>query len=210
MTSTNRQPGLFETLQPLILASGSPRRKRLLESVGLDFRVETSSASEENGLGARTPAENAAVWARRKAAMVSKAFPESWVIGADTIVVLDGEIFGKPSGADEARRMLSRLGGRTHEVITGVCIAQQSSGTRRIESVITRVVFKPLCEAEIAAYVSTGEPLDKAGAYGIQGRGAFLVRSVAGSYTNVVGLPLCETIEWLIELKVIAPAVPIS
>ncbi len=102
--------------------------------------------------------------------------------------------------------MLERLSGKIHEVITGICLARGRDGYVRVGSVLTEVRFKPLSGDEISAYVSTGEPLDKAGAYGIQGMGAFLVRSIQGSYTNVVGLPLCETLEWLMENGVIAPA----
>jgi septum formation protein len=197
---------LYATLQPLVLASGSPRRKRLLESVGLRFQVESSRVSEEGEPAGPDPVKSAENWALKKARAVSLQFPESWVLSADTIVVLDKESFGKPAGAGDARRMLERLSGRTHEVITGVCLVRDAPAFCRAGSVVTQVTFKELSGSEIRAYIATGEPLDKAGAYGIQGRGACLVRSIAGSYTNVVGLPLCETLEWLLEQGVIAPA----
>ena len=206
MSGSRPQEALYATLQPLVLASGSPRRRRLLESAGLRVRVESSRVSEEGEPAGPDPVRSAENWALSKARAVSLRFPESWVLSADTIVVLDKEIFGKPAGAEDARRMLERLSGRTHEVITGVCLMREAPAFCRAGSVVTRVTFKELSAPEISAYVATGEPLDKAGAYGIQGGGAGLVRSVAGSYTNVVGLPLCETLEWLLEQGVIAPA----
>lgn len=196
---------MFKTLQPLILASESPRRKRLLQSVGIDFLVEPSKAEEPEDVSA-APVEVAEKLAHLKARSVSAAFPEYWVLAADTIVVLDDRIFGKPNDASDAARMLGELSGRVHEVITGICLRNTNRKVLRTGSVGTRVRFKPLTIAEIEAYIRTKEPMDKAGAYGIQGIGAFLVKSIEGSYTNVVGLPLCETIEWLMEEAIIAPA----
>ncbi len=202
---------MFKTLQPLILASESPRRKRLLLSVGIDFEVHPGSTDEsvrpnESAEPRKSPSEFAKRWACLKAASISHLHPDSWIFGADTIVVLDGRILGKPSDSSEAARMLDILSDRVHEVITGMCLIQPGGKLRRSESVTTRVRFKTLSMGEINAYVRTGEPMDKAGAYGIQGIGAFLVRSVEGSCTNVVGLPLCETIEWLINEGIIEPA----
>jgi len=196
---------MFRTLQPLILASASPRRKRLLQSVGLDFQIQPSPL-EESGLPSGNPAADAKKWAQLKSASIAAAFPDSWILGADTIVVLDGHIFGKPDDRDEAARMLAQLSGRTHEVVTGLCLKKTASGISKTASVLTRVCFKDLTPNEIDAYIRTGEPMDKAGAYGIQGIGAFLVRSIEGSYTNVVGLPLCETLGWLMEEGIIEPA----
>ncbi|MEM5787361.1 MAG: Maf family protein [Syntrophobacteraceae bacterium] len=196
---------MFWTLRSLILASGSPRRKRLLESVGIEFQVRPSDVEEIDSPG-NTPEIAAEEWADLKAHSVSLQFPDAWVLGADTIVVLDGRIFGKPSDRTMAEQMLTTLSGRVHEVITGICLAHAGRSTRRKGRVSTRVEFKHLSREEIQAYIGTGEPMDKAGAYGIQGAGAFLVRSVEGSYSNVVGLPLCETIEWLMEEGIIAPA----
>jgi septum formation protein len=199
---------MFKTLQPLILASESPRRKSLLRSVGVEFEVYPSKIDEsaEPDAAAQRPAEIAEKWAGLKADFVSRRHPALWVLGADTIVVLDGGIFGKPANAAEAVRMLDMLSDRVHEVITGLCLIQPGGKIRRSGSVTTRVRFRTLSIKEIEAYVRTGEPMDKAGAYGIQGIGASLVNSVEGSYTNVVGLPLCETLDWLMHENIIEPA----
>ena len=182
----------------------------MLLSVGVKFKVHPSRVDEsgrpnQSGEPARSPAEIARRWARLKADSVSPLHPDSWVLGADTIVVLDGRIFGKPCDSDEAVRMLDILNDKVHEVITGMCLIQPGGKLRRSGSVTTRVRFKTLSTREIESYVRTGEPMDKAGAYGIQGIGACLVRSVEGSYTNVVGLPLCETVDWLIKEDIIEP-----
>ncbi len=196
---------MFKTLQPLILASVSPRRKRLLQSIGIEFLVQPSNSEEPEDISA-DPAEVAEKLARIKARAVSAAFPGHWVLAADTIVVLEGRIFGKPTDPSDASRMLGELSGRVHEVITGMCLRNEDKKILRSGSAATRVRFKPLTIAEIEAYIRTKEPMDKAGAYGIQGIGASLVKSIEGSYSNVVGLPLCETIEWMLEEGIIAPA----
>lgn len=195
---------MFKTLKPLVLASESPRRKRLLHSLGIDFRVAPSNADESGPTGA-SPAQTAEQRAFLKASSISSLNRDSWILGADTIVVLEGRIFGKPSDEAEAASMLQLLSGRVHEVITGMCLLSAAADFTRVGSVVTRVWFKDLSPGEIAAYVRTGKPMDKAGAYGIQEPGAFLVKAVEGSYTNVVGLPLSETIEWLMELNVVEP-----
>ncbi|SPF43766.1 Maf-like protein Gmet_0895 [Syntrophobacter sp. SbD1] len=202
---------MFKTLQSIILASESPRRKGLLLSVGLDFkvypsRIEESAWPDGTAGPSKSPAGIAQRWAGLKAKSVAALHPDSWILGADTIVVLDSRIYGKPSSRAEAIRMLVDLNGRTHEVITGMCLIKPGGIDRRSGSVITRVRFKTLSMAEIEAYVRTGEPMDKAGAYGIQGIGAFLVSAVEGSYTNVVGLPLCEVVDWLVSESIIEPA----
>ena len=202
---------MFKTLLPLILASESPRRKRLLLSVGVEFKVHPSSMDEslwlaESAEPGKTPAEVAERWACLKANSISPLHADSWIFGADTIVVLDGRMFGKPSDSAEAVRMLNTLSGRVHEVITGMCLIQPGGKLLRRGSVTTRVRFKNLSMEEIDAYVRTAEPMDKAGGYGIQGIGAFLVRSIEGSYTNVVGLPLCQALEWLMNENIIEPA----
>ncbi|MGA2403111.1 MAG: nucleoside triphosphate pyrophosphatase [Syntrophobacteraceae bacterium] len=201
---------MFKTLQPLILASESPRRKRLLLDAGVVFLVDPSRMEESlepdgSSVPGKSPAETAERCAYLKANSISTLHPDSWIFGADTIVVLNGRIFGKPSGRADAVGMLQALSGRVHDVITGMCLIQPRGKLRRSGSVTTRVHFKDLSMREIEAYVRTGEPLDKAGAYGIQGIGAFLVRSVEGSYTNVVGLPLCQTLEWLMNENIIEP-----
>jgi septum formation protein len=204
MTAANNGSRVFRTLESLVLASSSPRRKELLEGLGLSFDV-VPSGIDETLVPGEPPPDQAARWASEKASAVSTFLPDRWVIAADTIVVLEGSILGKPADSGSAASMLRRLSGRRHEVMSGICLMNRTRGFSRAKSVVTEVEFKGLTEEEIDAYVRTGEPLDKAGAYGIQGVGAFLVRSVCGSYTNVVGLPLCETLEWLVETGEAAP-----
>ncbi|MGV8074586.1 MAG: Maf family protein [Syntrophobacteraceae bacterium] len=196
--------GIFRNLQPLILASESPRRKELLNSVGLVPEIVPSRVAETED-PTQSAESLARRWAAEKAQTVSILYPNSWVLGADTIVVLAGGIYGKPAGPAEAEAMLKELSGRTHEVITGIALAHHADQTLRVQSVRTQVTFRSLTDEEIKAYVRSGEPLDKAGAYGIQGIGAFLVQSINGSYTNVVGLPLAETLELLLACEVIVP-----
>jgi septum formation protein len=195
---------MFRTLQPLIMASESPRREQLLRSLGLTFEVVASGVEEEAD-PKKAPEILVCGHAREKAQAVSDRFSESWVLSADTVVVLREKVFGKPATAGEALVMLQQLGGRSHHVYTGLCLMHGAPAFTRTEVVRTEVHFKSLSDAEIMAYVRTGEPFDKAGAYGIQGMGAFLVESIHGSYTNVVGLPLCETLKWLLEMQIITP-----
>lgn len=174
----------------LVLASASPRRRELLEGAGFDVEVRPSSIDETVQPG-EEPAAYVARLAREKAAAIRAASDEI-LIAADTVVVKGGEILGKPRDAADARAMLGRLAGLEHEVLTGY---SASRGTTRRGTVVRSVVrFRELSDLEIDRYVSTGEPLDKAGAYGIQGYGVCLVESVRGSYTNVVGLPLSEVV----------------
>jgi septum formation protein len=181
----------------LILASASPRRKYLLEQAGLRFTVIPGTVDETDS-GEETPETHVRLLAEAKADDIARRQPDAWVIGADTVVVIDGRILGKPAGTDEARRMLQRLSGQRHRVHTGFAIVCRDR-SRRISAVATtEVEFKTLSAAEIEWYLQTGEPFDKAGAYAIQGIGTFLVRRINGSYTNVVGLPVCEVIEALI------------
>ena len=196
--------GLYRNVQPFILASASPRREELLGAVGLAFEVIVSGIEETSHFG-EAPEELAKRWAAEKVQAVSRVRPDDWVLGADTIVVLEGTVFGKPANPVEAASMLKQLSGKLHNVITGMSLVHHARRFSRSGAVRTEVGFKELSDAEIGAYVATGEPLDKAGAYGIQGMGASLVRSVRGSYTNVVGLPLCEALEWLLDEHVIAP-----
>ena len=182
----------------LILASSSPRRSYLLDQAGLTFTVIPSSF-DENSVSLSTPEIYVKALAEAKAADVSKAYPESWVIGADTIVVIDGKILGKPDSKEQARTMLKSLSGKTHQVHTGYCICCRAKERTFSNTVKTDVLFKNLADNEIEWYINTSEPFDKAGAYAIQGLGTFIVKSIKGSYTNVVGLPVCEVIEFLIE-----------
>jgi septum formation protein len=174
----------------------------LLEQAGLTFTVIPSTV-DESRFEATAPEDYARVLAEAKAEDIAERHPGSWVIGADTIVLIDGTILGKPASRDEARSMLWRLGGQTHEVITGYCICCRELNIDFSETATTRVRFKDLSEREIEWYIHTEEPFDKAGAYAIQGLGTFLVKSIHGSYTIVVGLRVCEVIEFLIKEKVI-------
>lgn len=183
----------------LILASQSPRRRELLGLITRDFLVRPTGCDET--LDCADPAEHALQIACRKcAAALAEAGPEDAVIAADTVVYLDGLLLGKPRDPAEAAAMLSRLSGRTHTVCTGVAVAFRG-GTRTLCQQ-TRVTFYDLSRSLIDWYVSTGEPMDKAGAYGIQGRGALLVRDIAGDYSNVVGLPVAALYRLLVEMGV--------
>ncbi len=184
------------TDRPLVLASGSPRRAELLAQVGIPFEVRVSDVTEDADEAGVAPADVAARHARQKALSVAAEMPGRLVLGADTVVVLGSRLLGKPQSAAEARRMLQSLSGRSHHVVTAVAFAKGDAEGPRIlaeDTVHTRVVFRELTDAEIEAYVATGEPMDKAGAYGIQGRGALLVSEIDGCYYNVVGLPLSRT-----------------
>jgi septum formation protein len=185
--------------QLLILASASPRRQELLSSAGISFEVLPSEVDEEFQEG-ETPEEYVARLARRKAAKAGEKHKDRWVLAADTVVVIDGRILGKPGGRQEAREMLGMLSDQEHRVITGFCLSRGDSGKSREGTVTTRVRFKNLSSREIDWYLDTGEPFDKAGAYAIQGKAAFMIKEIRGSYTNVVGLPLTEVIEALQEL----------
>jgi len=192
---------------PIILASKSPRRRYLLSRAGLTFSVVPSNF-DESSISLASPGLYARELAESKAREISEKYPEAWVIGADTIVLIDGIILGKPESRDEARTMLYRLSGQTHQVLTGYCICCKSSGKFFSETVKTDVTFKKLTEEEIEWYIHTDEPFDKAGAYAVQGLGTFLVKAIHGSYTNVVGLPVCEVIEYLIREGVVGFDVP--
>ncbi|MDL2269161.1 Maf family protein [Desulfosarcina sp. OttesenSCG-928-A07] len=186
----------------LILASESPRRRYLLEQAGLTFAV-IPSHFDETSVRFDAPDAYVRTLAREKADAVAVQYPDSWVIGADTIVVVEGAVLGKPADENEARNMIARLSGQTHDVYTGYAIVCKQAAVCENAAVRTRVQFKTLTDDEINWYIGTDEPFDKAGAYAIQGLGTFLVKSIKGSYTNVVGLPVCEVIEALLKLGVI-------
>jgi len=189
--------------RPLVLASQSPRRAELLRQVGLDFEVRLPQAEESEPGCSADPAETVVAHGERKATSVAQDSPECLVLGADTVVVIDGHSMGKPSDAREAEKMLAKLSGRTHQVHTGVALVVgdgEGVWVLRSDAVMTEVAFRELTRAEIGEYVATGEPMDKAGAYGIQERGALLVSEIHGCYTNVVGLPLSRVGEMLREL----------
>ncbi|HSR10597.1 MAG TPA: nucleoside triphosphate pyrophosphatase [Thermodesulfobacteriota bacterium] len=189
----------------IILASASPRRREILRSAAIPFAAVPAEVDETPRPG-ENPKKYAARVARDKARKISPANPGRWVLAADTIVVYDGKILGKPRDRRAAREMLLALSGREHEVITGYCLVKGS--TTREALVITRVVFKPLSAREIEWYLDTGEPFDKAGAYAIQGKASFMVKGIRGSYTNVVGLPLTEVVEDLRSLRAVPLFLP--
>ena len=173
---------------PFILASASPRRRRLLERIGMEFAVDVSNVDEHVPEGAQ-PAALVEELALRKARDVAARHPDALTLGADTIVVLENEILGKPASTDEAADMLGRLSGSTHVVYTGIALVHDGRAVTEHES--TRVTFVEMTDDEIHAYVASGSPMDKAGAYGIQDdRGALFVKRIEGDYYNVVGLPL--------------------
>jgi nucleoside triphosphate pyrophosphatase len=178
----------------VILASSSPRRRELLSLIGIAHDVVPADI-DESYLPGETPAGHAERLARQKAATVANAAPDAVTIGADTIVVVDGDVLGKPRDAAHAAEMLRRLSGRSHRVITAVAVVWRGSTASTIEEV--GVTFRRLAEREITAYIATGEPMDKAGAYGIQGYGATIVERVDGDYFAVMGLALNRLVRLL-------------
>ena len=186
----------------LILASRSPRRRFLLEQAGLTFSVIPSTV-DESAVPMTSLEKYVRLVAEAKAEQVAQHYPESWVIGADTIVLIDNTILGKPDTKAEARQMLEALSGKTHRVLTGYSICCRKAQRSFSETVETKVQFKQLTKSEIDWYIKTGEPFDKAGGYAVQGLGTFLVKRIEGSYTNVVGLPVCEAIEYLLKEGVV-------
>lgn len=187
----------MRTEAQIVLASASPRRSELLELAGISFRVAPADIPE-----IPLPGEAAVPHALRLAQEKARAAAEReqtgrWFIGADTIVVLDDAIMGKPVDEADAFRMLSALSGRSHQVVTAFAVLDRQTGACTAEAIRTDVSFKPLQTEEIQAYIKTGCPLDKAGAYAIQGGAAHFVKEIHGSYTNVVGLPTCELVEVL-------------
>jgi septum formation protein len=199
---------MYNNSQQIILASASPRRQQYLQDIGLTFTVHTADIDEQPGAD-EEPDAFVVRMAREKASAIKKVFPESWIISGDTVVCLGLRILGKPVDAEDAVTQLMALSGREHCVRTGFCVTH---GRRRVEiakAVTTKVQFAPFSELTARAYVSAGESLDKAGAYAIQGVGACLVRSIEGSYSNVVGLPLYEILEVLLEYGVVEPALSI-
>lgn len=184
----------------IVLASQSPRRRELLGKMGLEFTTKAPEIDETalSGLPARQLVEalsrEKALWAARQ------EDPEAIVIGSDTVVVRDGEILGKPASPAQAEEMLASLSGRSHEVCTGITVCQGDRVVSQVE--VTQVTFRHLTPQEIARYVRTGEPMDKAGAYGIQGLGALLVEGIQGDYSAVVGLPVCRLGRILLDFGV--------
>ena len=183
----------------IILASQSPRRRELLSLIGIPHEVRPADL-DERVLPGELPAVHAERLARAKAEVVAATEPDAVVIGADTIVVLDGDILGKPRDAGDAAAMLRRLSGRTHTVLTAVSVVHRGRTVSGVESV--EVTFRPLTEDQIDRYIATGEPMDKAGAYGIQGFGAVIVERVHGDYFAVMGLALGRLVDLLAQVGI--------
>lgn len=188
-------------MQRIILASASPRRRELLTQVGLTFDVEIPEV-DEGMPGGIDPARYVCDLAYRKAAAVAEKTRGGLIIGADTIVAARGEILGKPADAAAAGQMLRFLSGAEHEVLTGVAVIDAAAIKSVIKHEVTKVVFKRLTTEDISGYIASGEPFDKAGAYGIQGLGAVLVKEIHGCYFNVVGLPVARLVDMLREFGI--------
>jgi len=188
--------GVLLLKYPLILASSSPRRRELMKLLGLEFSAIPAHIDERIDFKG-DPINHVRALSGAKALVVAEKHPECLVLGADTVVVIDGLILGKPRDSGEAKEMLRRLSGRDHLVYTGFTLCLGGSNYSYSEVVKSVVTFQPLTEEEIEWYVSTNEPYDKAGGYAAQGKGAVFIKEISGSYTNVIGLPLCEVIDCL-------------
>ncbi len=188
--------------EKLVLASRSPRRKELLEQMGLAVDILPADVDEAEKPG-QQPLEFVKALSEKKVCHIMQLRKNAWVLGADTIVVKDRQILGKPENREQAIQMLGILSGRTHTVYTGYSVGHFARRQMKTHAVATQVVFKTLTRQEILWYTGTQEPYDKAGGYAIQGLGAFLVKEIYGSYSNVVGLPVCELIQTLAALEVI-------
>lgn len=193
---------MFHVTRPLVLASGSPRRRQFLYDLGLTFEVVSPGNAEPLPEAGEEPAAYAIRSACCKAVAVAQARPDAVVIGADTIVVLDGAVIGKPKDSHDALHMLTQLAGRTHTVITGVCLVLPGDEVESLHCA-SRVRFHAWSHDVLAAYAATDEPLDKAGAYAVQGVGSFLVAAIDGSWSNVVGLPVTELMERLLAHNIV-------
>ena len=191
----------MEQKRKIILASASPRRKELLEKIGLKFQVAPSDFPEN--LGQDLPPEGIVKYISiGKASAVAVKYPDAVIIAADTIGVLKDRVIGKPHNAEEACEILKSLSGKTHRVITGLTVIDTASGRMLTRTIETKVRFKKLSDMEIQSYVKSGEPLDKAGAYAIQGMGALIVEEIKGDYYNVVGMPLNALADLLKEFGI--------
>ena len=186
-----------------ILASASPRRIELLSLLGLHFEIMPSHVDEAFVTG-ETPRGHVLRLSEAKAMTASVLHPDAWVMGADTIVIINGEVLGKPRTPDEAKEMLGKLSGRVHTVFTGFTVARKSLDIFIRDAVESSVRFREIPEDEMAWYIESEEPYDKAGGYAVQGMGAFFIKEICGSYTNVMGLPLCEVVDVLKSIGAIA------
>ena len=182
---------------PFILASASPRRKELLRSMGLKLKIIPAHVDETH-INGESPQTHVRRLSSDKATVIADQHPKALVLGADTIVVIDGLILGKPKNKSQARAMLERLSNRQHTVFTGFTIVSAGFGISKTKVVRSAVRFKKISPEEMDWYVNCDEPYDKAGGYAVQGKGAYFIKAIRGSYTNVIGLPLCEVLE---ELK---------
>jgi septum formation protein len=187
----------------IVLASESIRRVDILRTLGISFSIIPPDIDERRKRG-ETIRDYVLRIAQGKAKKVGTHFPDKWVIGADTIVVHVGKVLGKPKSEEEAVEMLTALRGKWHKVLTGYCILNMASKTSYQDVVETKVLIKDLTDEEIRRYIKTSEPFDKAGSYAIQGKGGFMVRQIKGSYSNVVGLPICEVTDILLSLGILS------
>jgi len=185
-----------------ILASASPRRIELLSLLGLQFEVMPSNV-DETFIKGETPRDHVLRLSEEKVQIASALHPEAWVMGADTIVVINGDVLGKPRMPDEAREMLGKLSGQIHTVFTGFTITRKNTDILVRDTVESSVFFREIPEDEMTWYIRSREPYDKAGGYAVQGMGAFFIKEIHGSYTNVMGLPLCEVVDVLKSIRAI-------
>jgi septum formation protein len=185
--------GTMNIRAPFILASASPRRRELLGALIEELEIVPSDV-DEKPLDGESPEDHVLRLSREKALAVSRTRPDRWILGADTVVVIDGNMLGKPETTAEARRMLEMLSGREHTVITGFALVRDDRGVIVNETVRSGVLFKEISEDEMEWYTRTDEPYDKAGGYAVQGMASFFIKEIRGSYTNVIGLPLCEVV----------------
>ena len=187
---------MVSTSGRFILASASPRRIELLNLLGLRFEIMPSNVDEKFMIG-EAPRDHVLRLSEEKAKRASTLHPEAWVMGADTIVIINGDALGKPRTPDEAKEMLSKLSGQIHTVFTGFTVARKSANILMRDAVESSVRFRQIAEDEMEWYIRSQEPYDKAGGYAVQGMGAFFIKEIYGSYTNVMGLPLCEVVDVL-------------
>lgn len=206
---SKKSNSMFINLQSVILASASPRRKAYFSKAGIQFSVVAAEIDETRREG-ESLSDYLQRMAYEKALPAVSRFPECWVVSADTIVSFGNELCDKPKSVEQAVWQLMQLSGRTHEVRTGFMIWQLSSNKKIFQTVMTEVTFWPFPESVAEAYVARGESFDKAGGYGIQGDGAILVDCIKGSYSNVVGLPMCQVLQGLLDFEVIAASAEVS
>ena len=186
-----------------ILASASPRRQELLKFMGFDFTVIPSGV-DEKFLGGESVKGHVLRLSREKAQVIAGRNPGTWVLGADTVVIIDGDVLGKPGSKKEAKEMLMRLSGKKHRVLTGFSVVRKSVNVVKSGLVESSVFFTEVSEDELEWYIDTMEPYDKAGGYAVQGKAAFFIKEIRGSHTNVIGLPLCEVVAALKEVGAIS------